>query len=79
MLPLERAGLDPTLVIVHPVQIWTEYGSLLTLAPPFSDGNLLLAYTRGPEVDRDLAAFFPGYTVLHYYPDDPAHFYVTPR
>lgn len=79
MIPLERAGLGRALVIVHPAQIWTEYGSLLTLTPPFAEGDLLLAYTRGPEVDRDLASYFPDHRVLHYYPDDPAHFYETPR
>jgi hypothetical protein len=79
MLPLERAGLGRALVIVHPARVWTEYGSLLTLTPPFAESELLLAYTRGPEVDGSLTAYFPDHRTLHYYPDDPAYLYVAPR
>jgi hypothetical protein len=79
MLPLERASLSRALVIVHPARSWTEYGSLLTLTPPFAETDLLLAYTRGPDVDGNLATYFPDRRILHYYPDDPAHLYDAPR
>jgi 4-amino-4-deoxy-L-arabinose transferase-like glycosyltransferase len=79
MLPLQRAGLEHDLVIVHPAEIWTEYGSLLTLVPPFAETNFLLAYTRGPGADESLAELYPGYRVIHYYPDDPEHFYESSR
>jgi len=79
MLPLQQAGLEHALVVVHPSVIWTEYGSLLTLAPPFAEGDLLLAYTRGPEVDGSLAELYPDYRLVHYYTDDPEHFHEAPR
>jgi hypothetical protein len=77
--PLLQANLGRALVIVHPARDWAEYGTLLTLAPPFAESDLLLAYTRGDEVDRSLAAYFPDYRVLHYYPDNPGVFVDTPH
>jgi hypothetical protein len=79
MIPLERAALGRALVVVHPARTWTEYGSLLTLTPPFANGELLLAYTRGPEIDGNLGTYFPDHRLLHYYLDDPAHLYDAPR
>ncbi len=79
LVPFEQGDLGRALVIVHPARAWTEYGTLLALTPPFSEGDLLLAYTRGPVVDKNLAELFPDYHLLHYYPDDPGHFYAAPR
>ncbi len=59
-------------MIVHPARSWTEYGSLLTLTPPFADGELLLAYTRGSEQDLRLAQTYAGWPAFEYYPDSPA-------
>ncbi len=59
------------LIIVHPKYSWTEYGTLLTLTPPFADGELLLAYTRGGEQDSRLAETYPDRPVYDYYPGDP--------
>ena len=71
-LPLESLSLGKALVIVHPAQSWTEYGSLLPLTPPFADGDLLLAYTRGSEQDARLARTFADWPVYHYYLEAPA-------
>jgi hypothetical protein len=79
MRPLEEAHLGRALVIVHPVRAWTEYGTLLTLAPPFARSDLLLALTRGPKADRALAESFPDRHLLHYYPDEPERLYDQPR
>jgi len=69
--PLEALTLDRALVIVHPQAAWTEYGALLRLTPPFADGDLLLAYTRGAETDGELAQAYADRPVYHYYPGDP--------
>jgi hypothetical protein len=79
MQPLEAADLGRALVIVHPVHSWTEYGSLLTLEPPFADSDLLLAYSRGAEADARLARHFADWPVYHYYADQPGTFYPRPR
>jgi len=71
-LPLEWLSLGKALVIVHPAQSWTEYGALLPLTPPFADGELLLAYTRGNEQDARLAQSFADRPVYHYYLELPA-------
>jgi hypothetical protein len=59
------------LIIVHPRHSWTEYGTLLTLTPPFADGDLLLAYTRGSEQDLRLAQSYADRPAYAYYPGDP--------
>lgn len=69
--PLEALALDRALVIVHPQTAWTEYGALLRLTPPFAEGDLLLAYTRGAETDRKVAQAYADRPVFHYYPGDP--------
>ncbi len=71
-LPLESLSLGKALVIVHPAESWTEYGALLPLTPPFSDGELLLAYTRGSEQDTALAQAYADRPVYHYYLGAPA-------
>jgi hypothetical protein len=79
MQPFESADLGRALVIVHPIHTWTEYGSLLTLTPPFAESDLLLAYSRGSEADARLARVFADRPVYHYYPDQPQSFYASPR
>ena len=69
---LESAAPERALVIVHPARSWTEYGSLLTLTPPFADGELLLAYTRGTDQDLRLAQTYADRPAYDYYPDAPA-------
>lgn len=66
-------------VIVHPVESWTDYGTLLTLEPPFCECDRILAYSRGPRVDARAAAAYPDMDVYHYYPDDPGVFWVEAR
>ena len=79
MQPFESADLGRALVIVHPVDSWTEYGTLLTLTPPFADSGLLLAYSRGAAADARLARLFADRPVYHYYADQPKTFYSSPR
>lgn len=79
MQPFESADLGRALVIVHPVDSWTEYGTLLTLTPPFADSGLLLAYSRGAAADARLARLFTDRPVYHYYADQPETFYYSPR
>ena len=79
MRPLQDADLGRALVIVHPERTWTEYGTLLPLTPPFAEGDLLLAYTRGKATDRELADLLPDHRLIHYYPDEPGRFYDEPR
>lgn len=77
--PFEVADFERTLVFVHPHEIWTEYGTLLTLTPPFSDDDLVLVYSRGPVADARLAAMYSGWEILHYYPDEPYVYYRNPK
>jgi 4-amino-4-deoxy-L-arabinose transferase-like glycosyltransferase len=77
--PFEVAPFERALVIVHPVDSWTEYGSLLTLTAPFSRGKWVIVYSRGLVEDARLAAGFSGWPVFHYYADEPYVFNRTPR
>jgi 4-amino-4-deoxy-L-arabinose transferase-like glycosyltransferase len=71
--PLAALSLERALVIVHPQFAWTEYGALLRLTPPFAAGDVLLAYTRGTETDRQLAQAYADRPVYHYYPGTPPY------
>ena len=77
--PFEVAQYERALVIVHPVQCWTEYGTLLTLTAPFNDTGWVLAYSRGQAADTRLASGYGGWPVFHYYPDEPYVFYRNPK
>jgi 4-amino-4-deoxy-L-arabinose transferase-like glycosyltransferase len=68
---LQAAAPAKALIIVHPLHSWTEYGTLLTLTPPFADSELLLAYTRGSEQDLRLAQTYADRPAYEYYPGDP--------
>jgi 4-amino-4-deoxy-L-arabinose transferase-like glycosyltransferase len=77
--PLQEATSGPALVFVHPTASWTEYGTLLTLTPPFSEGDLIVVYARGAETDAKVAALYPDRPHYHYYPDEPGRLYTAPR
>jgi 4-amino-4-deoxy-L-arabinose transferase-like glycosyltransferase len=68
---LQSAAPAKALVVVHPRRTLTEYGTLLTLTPPFADSELLLAYTRGAAQDLDLARRYSDRPAYDYYPGDP--------
>lgn len=74
----QSQALAPALIIVHTSRGWIEYGTLLELASPFLDTPFIFAYSRGPETDSNLAAFFPDRQIYHYFPArDPYVFYKT--
>jgi 4-amino-4-deoxy-L-arabinose transferase-like glycosyltransferase len=74
------AGAPPNaFVLIHPAERWTDYGTLLTLEPPFCDCDLILAYSRGTQVDRRAAAVYPDRDVYHYYSEEPGVFRTAPR
>lgn len=76
MAPIEAADLGRALIIVHPEHKWTEYGTLLTLAPPFADSDrTLLAIFIGGDQDAQLTREFPDRILYHYYTSDPYTFY----
>jgi len=66
-------------VIVGRDPYWHGYGNLLTLTAPFRESELILLYTRGPEIDARAAALFPALPVYHYYPDAPGALFKGPR
>lgn len=71
LIPFQTPGaqeLAPALIIVHTAHGWIEYGTLLELETPFLDTPFIFAYSRGPEVDSSLSAYFPDRTIYHYYP-----------
>jgi hypothetical protein len=72
-------ALAPALIIVHTSNGWIEYGTLLELETPFLDTPFIFAYSRGPDVDGDLAGYFPDRKVYQYFPaQDPYVFYTSP-
>jgi hypothetical protein len=76
MAPFEAAHLGRALIIVHPEHHWTEYGTLLTLGPPFaSTDDTLLAIFLGDDQDAALARDFPDRILYHYYTNEPSTFY----
>jgi hypothetical protein len=78
LLPLEWAPISDELIIIHTSR-WNEYARLVLLTPPFEETELRIAWSRGPTLDRELAATYPNKRVLHFYPDDPTHLYTAPR
>jgi hypothetical protein len=77
--PVQEADLGKTLLIVHTSETWYEYGRLITLGPPFIDGDLILALSRGSGRDHQVIEAYPEHEVVHYYPDQPTEFYEDPR
>lgn len=68
MRPIQQAGLQRALIIVHPAASWREYGTLLPLTPPFTQGELIIVVNVGPEGNARLAARFRQWPVYDYYP-----------
>jgi hypothetical protein len=77
--PFENANLGRAVVIVHTIDRWTEYGTLLTLTAPFAESELVVVISRGPHADARLASGYSGWDVFHYYSDTPNVFYREPR
>lgn len=77
--PLREADLEHAVVVVHPRNGWWEYGTLLTLTPPFAERDLLLIYSWDPEADRHVLSFFPDRRIFHYYPGEPGVLRTAPR
>jgi hypothetical protein len=75
---IKNQELDEALVIVHS-ELWMEYANLLLLAPPFSDSDLRISWSRGDVKDEKLIKELSEYQVFHYYADDPWMLYSTPR
>ncbi len=77
--PLQAANLEHAVVVVHPRDGWWDYGTLLTLTPPFADSDVLLIYSWSPAEDRRAVSFFANRRVFHYYTDEPGVLYEAPR
>ncbi len=75
---IKQQELEQALVIVHS-EHWMEYANLLLLAPPFSDSDLLVAWSRGETKDAELEARYADYEIFHFYADDPRRLYSIPR
>jgi hypothetical protein len=75
----EQTEFEGTLVVVHTLETWAEYGTLLTLTPPFSDNDLVLVYSRSNSANARVIAAFPDRPVYHYYADEPGVLHETPR
>ena len=78
MQPLEETGLEGALVIIDAGH-WTDYGTLLTLTPPFKKDGFILAVSRGAAADHELIAKYSPRPVFYYYADDPDTLYKAPR
>jgi hypothetical protein len=75
----EEVAPDRGLVFVHVVYSWTDYGTLLTLTPPFVDSQLILAYSGSEAEDAALARAYPDLPVYYYYADQPDRLYTATR
>ncbi len=71
--------LTPALVIVHKINHWIEYGALLEISSPYLDSEWIMTYSRGVDLDNNLAKNFPDRSLWHYYPDEPYLFYTAER
>jgi len=69
----------PALVIVHKINHWIEYGTLLELSSPYLDSEWIVTYSRGFELDNSVSSMFPTRSIWHYYPDEPYLFYTAER
>ena len=78
MQPLEEAALEGALVIIDAGH-WSDFGTLLTLTPPFKEDGFLLAVSRGSAADRELMAKYSNRPVFYYYADQPDTIYEAPR
>jgi len=69
----------PALIIVHKIDHWIEYGGLLDLSSPYWDTPFVFTFSRGMELDEQVATLFPDRQVWHYYADTPNLLYKYPR
>lgn len=69
--PLRSADLEHVLIIVR-ADHWSDYANLLPLAPPFTDQDVRVAWSRGPRADAELAEIYSGYEVFWHDPERPA-------
>ena len=82
LLPFQSQAalaLTPALIIVHPQQVWTEYGALIELEDPWLSTPFIFAHSYGPAADEVLVRAYPGRQVYHYYPDEPYVLRTAPR
>ncbi len=71
MAPLERAELERALIIVD-ADHWSGYANLRLLTPPFTDRDLLVAWSRGAGPDGNLERSYPEHQIFYHDPDEPA-------
>jgi 4-amino-4-deoxy-L-arabinose transferase-like glycosyltransferase len=77
--PVLDADLGRALIIVHTTGTWYDYGNLVTLGPPYLEGDLLLAISRGEKKNAQLVQAFPDIPVYHYYVADESTFFEAQR
>jgi 4-amino-4-deoxy-L-arabinose transferase-like glycosyltransferase len=75
----EALGVESGLVIVHPIENWRDYGTLLTLTPPFADSDLILVISRVSGENETLIQSNSDRPIYHYYPDEPSILYDSAR
>jgi hypothetical protein len=78
LAPLAQMDLEPALIIVH-ADHWSGYANLLLLEPPFSDKDLVVAWSRGSNPDRRVANLYPDHELYHFYADEPLTLYHSGR
>ncbi|HEY70529.1 MAG TPA: hypothetical protein G4O08_08105 [Anaerolineae bacterium] len=72
--PVLDADLGRALIIVHTTGTWYDYGNLVTLGPPYLEGDLLLAISQGSKTNEQLIEAYPDLPIYHYYVADPSTF-----
>ena len=75
----EALGVERGLVIVHTIESWRDYGTLLMLTPPFADSDLILVISRVSGENESLIQSNSDRPIYHYYPDEPSILYDSPR
>jgi hypothetical protein len=82
LTPFQSASaekLAPALIIVHRLEDWREYGTLLEISSPYFETPFVFTYDRGLEMNQDVIQYFSDRSVFHYYADQPNTFYTNPR
>jgi len=68
---LQTPELAGKLVLVNPIYHWSEAVELMLLTPPFEASDIRVAWDRDAQAEARLRAAYPGWEVVHYYPDQP--------
>lgn len=68
---LAGTDLEGSLIIVR-ADHWTGYANLLPLAAPFSDDDILVAWSRGDSIDSRVVKAYEGYRTYFHDPRRPA-------